>query len=258
VISTAASSWDVTFRIRVSGNRSQYFAPTQVGPCTFWVRADLGITMTNAAISQWADQSGSNDPNKNLVPGASPPTVTQVDTSYNNQQTMAFSGNANCYFESTGIWAHTTGQPNTWVIVGHSTAGMAGPAGYVTNGNTNVAGFGQAIYFTPSIPQVSASAGNALSYASPWSSPAVLLVEFDTTTSNIYHLNSLSSVALSGNIGNSIVNALSFGVNNLALGGGNTWEGTIAEAILFNALLSSNAKSQLRTYLGARYNLALT
>lgn len=251
-----ASTFDATFRIRGSGSRRFYFAPTMVGGVTFWVRADRGLTFTNQTVTRWADQSGVNDPNRTLIAGSSPPAFTLADTNFGGQPSVSFSGNANCYFTSAGIWSTVMNQADSWLLVGMLASASTN---YFINGNTNVFGYGQAVWVTTAGGSaINASAGTTRSETTAWTTAGAFLCEFNGGTGNLYALNSFTAVAATGTIGSSVVNALSFGANNVALGGGSTWNGPIVEAIAFNGLLSAGSKALLRTYLNNRYGLAIT
>ena len=113
---TTGTPWSVTFRIRVVANRSRYFAPTDLGGCAFWLRADRGLTFAGTTVTAWSDQSGLNDPGRNLVAGSSPPTQTLADSQYGNQPTISFSGNINCYFSNPSSWLPSITHPKTWVL----------------------------------------------------------------------------------------------------------------------------------------------
>lgn len=256
LVSTLGATWDATLRIRGVANRSTYFTPNQLGNCAFWVRADRGFAFSGNTITSWAEQA-TNDTKKTLNAaggaGASTnPTFTLADSSFGSQPSVAFSGNASCYFTSN-IWTTNLNQPDTWVLVGKLASATTN---YFINGNTAIAGFGQAIWVSGTI---NASAGTNLTQAGTWTSAGAVMCEFNGASSKFYTFNSFTSVAASGNIGASVVNALAFGVNNTNfIPPANTWNGSIVEAMAFSGVLSTTQKQRLSRYLNNRYGLPIT
>jgi len=239
-----------------SGNRHFHFAPTQLGGCVFWLRADRGLTFTNQTVTGWADQSGLNDPGRSLVAGSSAPIMTLSDASYGGQMTMAFSGNANCYFANPSTWSPTIAQPKTWVLIGHRTSTVG--TNYFMDGNSG--GAGDAC-FVSSTGVLTASSGVSINSAagSFWNvPPSAFMFESLNPTSTAYQINSFSSVLMSGGAGTNGFNSISLGVHSLAFGGGSAWIGTIAEVVAFSGTLSTNSKRLLRTYLNNRYAMSIT
>ncbi len=254
VYSTTASAWDVTMRIRGVGNRATYFAPTQLASCAFWLRADLGLTFTNAAVTQWADQSNSKDPNKTLTAGPTAPTLTLSDATYGNQPTMKMGSNA---YMTTASWATTLVQPDTWIVVGHPA--NTGAIQVALESNDRVSG--QNIEQNAS-NVISIATSSTLASTTAWSSPGVALVEFNGASSNIF-FNNFTTAVKSGTIGSGAGTgqaSLTLGSADIAwnAAGLNFWNnGTIAEVIAFSAVLSTTQKQLLKRYLNNRYSLAI-
>ncbi len=255
VIATANTSWDVTFRIRASCNRQSYFAPTQLGGCAFWVRADRALSFVSANVSGWADQSGRNDPNKNLTAAAGTDlTPTIADSNYNNQQTLAFTGSPTSYLTS-GIWATSLPTPCTWVLVGHRSS--SANTNYFVDGNGGAVSL-QSMFGTPPAlgVAINLNAGAALTFANAWTTPSATLFEVNGATSKIFN-NNFTTASASGNAGSNTLTSLSVGSQNVAGGPGNTWSGTMAEIICFSKILTATQKGVLRTYLNNRYALSI-
>jgi len=250
---TGSGTWDLTFRIRVVANRSPTFVPPLIPGCVFWIRADLGITpVTSLNVTGWADQSGSNDPNKDLVSGVNPALVL-ADANYNNQPTVNFAGSA---YMTTPSWATQLVQPNTWVIVGNP--GRAGFLQVAIESNDKVSG--QDISQTAGNDvQIFTSSGFVSSSTMP--TPGVILAEFDGATSNIY-VNSVTAptagtVGVGGTTGQA---SLTLGSSDIAWNpaGLNFWDGKFAEVIAYNAILTANQKGLLRSYLRGRYGMTIS
>ena len=255
------TTFDATFRIRVAAQRQFYFAPTMLGGCQFWVRADLGLSFTNQTVTGWLDQSGNNDPNRNLNAGSSPPTLNLVDPVYGNQPSMAFSGNSNCYFLSNGAtangWTANYSQPKTWVFVGHQTATSS--TYYLFDGGTGVGGD---TAYIDSTGVIHASSGSSF-ITSPsgfyWTGSVATTFMFESLNpSGNAYLNSFSARYGAGTDGTNVTNSISLGVHSIYWGGGSAWVGTISEAMFFSGTLSTSSKALLRSYLNNRYGLAIT
>jgi len=255
--SVASGSFDVTFRVRGSANRRFYFAPTQLGGCVFWLRADLGLSFTNTGVTGWSDQSGLNDAGRNLVAGSSPPTITLSDANYGGRMTMAFSGSASCYFANASTWSPVVVQPRTWVLVGHRT--LTSGTNYFLDGNSG-SGHGDTVFVSSTgVITVSSGSSQFSSTGNNWNTyPTAFMYESVSGTSTAYQLNSFSTVLVSGGAGSNDFNSISLGSRNLVTGGGGTWVGTIAEVIAFSKTLSSNNKLLLRTYLNNRYGMSIS
>ncbi len=82
-------TWDLTFRVHAIAARSTTFVPPLLGGCVIWYRGDLGITLSGTGVSQWNDQSGTNDSHKNLT-GTNIPGYNSADSNYNGQPTLTF------------------------------------------------------------------------------------------------------------------------------------------------------------------------
>jgi hypothetical protein len=240
---TGTGAWDATFRIRGAAGRSSFWQPTQLTGCSLWLRADLGVSLSAGSVTAWADQSGV-DNTKNLSATGSP-TLVNSDAKYAGNPTITLSGTGQ-YFTS-GIWAASVSQPMTWVLVGHRSGGAASQ--YFMDGNS--AGFGLSV-FGDNTNAITASAGVNLTSGTgnPWTSPSALMVE-DNGVASTLSLNGVQLV--SGNAGAVGFNSMTLGAHSIFFGGGNLWAGTIAEVIMFNKLLATNEKSQLRRYLNGRY-----
>lgn len=67
------------------------FEPTDIAGLKLWLRADLGVTLNGATVSDWADQSGNG---YHLTQAAAPsqPTFVASDAGANNQAAIDFDG----------------------------------------------------------------------------------------------------------------------------------------------------------------------
>jgi hypothetical protein len=67
---------------------------TSFGTNRVWFRADKGVTHVSNAVSQWADQSGAGDSNRNLVQSTAgaKPTLVESHASFNNRHVLDHDG----------------------------------------------------------------------------------------------------------------------------------------------------------------------
>jgi hypothetical protein len=250
-------SYDLTFRIRAVANRSPVFVPPLIAGCVFWVRADLGIGLYNntSSVLAWNDQSGSGDANKNLSSTSSTyPTITLADANYNNRPTVSFASSA---YMTSPVWVTTLAQPDTWIIVGNpSTTGTAQVA-IESNDKTS----GQDVQRNASDTISINTTGLPLVCmpAVQWTTPGVVLAEFQGTKSKIF-FNNFSSPSAFGAVGvgpNTGQGSLTLGSSDIQWNptGANFWDGAIAEVIAYNSVLPATSKAQLRNYLTGRYGI---
>ncbi len=255
---STSGAWDLTFRIRAIAARSATFAPPLIAGCVAWYRADLGIVLSpgTATILNWNDQSGTNDANKNLTAGVSP-TLNVGDANYMGQTTVSFVRASGTYLTS-GTWTSALAQPDTWIVVGHTTSASQNEIAIESNDG---ASHGQNVMRT-SANELQISATTALttstSGTSLWNAPSVLLAEFQGTLSKLYFNNFTTPlVTVGGPGGNASQPSLTIGSSDKSIGLGSYWDGTMAEIIGYSGTLSSTAKAQLRQYLRGRYGIAI-
>lgn len=71
---SVAGTWDVTFRVYVSfgeGNRNA-FSPLALPGLLLWLRADQGVVLSGANVTDWKDQSGNGNHVSQSVSGSRP------------------------------------------------------------------------------------------------------------------------------------------------------------------------------------------
>ena len=248
---STSGAWDITFRIRSIAARSTTFVPPLIAGCVAWYRPDLGVTVSpgTSSVTNWNDQSGTNDVNKNLATGVSP-TLNVSDASYMGQPTISFVRASGQYLKSGG-WASPVSQPNTWLIVGNTASTSLGEAAIDANqigGGQNIGRDGGNNVYT--------NAGTVFTWPNAWSSASVALIEFNGGSSKIF-FNDFTTAKATGPAGAAGQGSLSVASSNVALGAGNYWDGTIAEIIGYSGLLNATAKAQLRQYIRGRYGITV-
>jgi hypothetical protein len=259
VPSSSSGSWGLTFRIRAVPSKQSFFAPTQLSGCVLWLRADLGVTLDTTGtgkVQQWNDQGPSGDPNRNMVQAtaANRPTYNPFDSNYFFNSTMTFSDASSTSLASP-IWSTTVSQPNTWIFVAHNTGGFA-QADYLMDGN-DVNNRQSAGYATN--PAASIGANNTfLTYNTSWASPAMVLGEWNGTSSKIFFNNLTLAAQASGSVGTGAGSSQDSMVIGSINGGGFFRDGPVAEIIGYSRILTAAEKLQLRQYFNGRYAFSLT
>ena len=254
--------WGATFRVRAVPRRRAlaFFAPTQLQGCCLWLRADMGVTVGGSGVSNWNDQSGAGDANRNLVSGPlGVPLYTASDSSFNGYPTLGFQSANKRALVSYGTWATAYSQPTTWVFVVNNT-GPGTTTDILCDGNTggNFANQVSLVATTNVLTLAAGAAGYATTSGVSWGNPTGLLAEFNGSSSNIYFNNFTTATAASGNTGTYQVNSMTLGAHSIFWGGGNYWDGKLGEVILYNRLLTAPEKARLRAYLNTRYALNIT
>jgi hypothetical protein len=251
---SVSGNWSANFRIRVALNPENQFVPTDLGGCVLWLRGDLGVVNPAGGVQQWSDQSPSNDTNKNLVQNTS--ANQPVTTTLGGRPALGLSS-ASGTFMTSGLWASVLLQPSTWLFVANNTnAGAA--AQYLMDGDDTA--HGQAVTYVPSATSVSIfAAGGSFSATASWASASALLGEWNGSSSNIY-FNNFTTPTASGSVTGGTSGgqgSMTFGMHSDAFGGGDNWDGAVAEVIAFNRILAASDKARLRSYINGRYGLGV-
>lgn len=240
-------------------NGYEYFNPTSLASCVWWLRADLGITLDGSSLVQtWADQSGIGDANRNASQATAGNRVaySSSDASYNNKATVGSFNIAPVSKLTTGVWSATY-STFTLGCVGH---------GPVSASNRYFAYSSSGAY--------AAIVSNSLEKAGVFSSGAtvnlleagtsgatpkcVTIAEFNGASSNLF-VDSTVTPTTSGTLaadqlGNAVPGT---SVGGRSLAGTSDGPEKIAEVFAFNAILSAGDKVKLRKYLNGRYGKSM-
>jgi hypothetical protein len=258
---SSAPSWGATFRVRAVPYRQSFFGPLAIPGCALWLRSDLGITLSSATTVQgWLDQSASQDPGKSLAQstGSAQPGYQTNDQLYNGNPSLLFASSSSNFMTSSS-WATVLAPPCTWICVAHNSS-IGTSQQYLLDGDDTT--FGQIITYTPSstTPNVAVTVGGSTISANlalpGWTVPTALLAEVNGSSSAIY-FNNFSTAAASGTLGSTGFKSMTLGSHSQAFGGGNYWDGRVAELMAFNRILSSTEKARLRNYLNGRYGFGM-
>jgi len=226
---------------------SPTFAPPMIPGCLLWLRGDLGITLNSGNVSSWADQSGLNDPNKNVTQatGSKQPAYNAVDGAYNGQATLSFTA-ASVSVLRSGTWSVAPAQPLTVVFVGEGSTATQ----YMFDG-INGAAFNNLACFLASANRMELDAGAGLAVNTGiYAGQQCLAAVFNGATSSLYQNNSRTPT-ISGNAGSTAITGMAVGGDGP--GTADSLNGKIAEFIMYSQVLTTPQLNQLFVYLSNRY-----
>jgi len=227
------------------GSGTPPFNPTQLTGLAWWLRADLGTTIATG-VSQWNDQSGVGDSNRNVVQatGSQQPTLNTSDATFNNQATLSFSHAAESSLQS-GTWSPSISDPYTIFVVGSDT-NDGNEEFFITVSGT----FRPLMIFNNYIIE-----GNAdlISTTSQNTSKHIFVLEVNNTASYI-RINQ-ATPQITGSIAGHF--PLTIATVGSYISAGFALNGKIAEIALVDHILSTSDMTKMLTYLGTRYNIAI-
>jgi len=226
---------------------SPVFSPPDIAGLRLWLRADMGITLATG-VSQWNDQSGTGDPNKNATQasGGAQPTLNTADAAYNNQPTLTFTGASSQYMQ-TGTWIAPPATPCTWIVVGnYSGGGSGGPSFIDALTVTNARIYTNNVGTTINIASGSSLTGNATV-----TNQSIIAGVFNGNTASAIYVNNTQLAVVVGAAGNlSTPTGLTIGAREDVT---NFFYGKIAEVIGYTGVLTQPQLALVFTYLGNRY-----
>jgi hypothetical protein len=203
------------------------------------------------SVSQWDDQSGTGDANKNVAQATAgnQPLFNASDANLGGRPSLTFSKARKDRLVS-GTWTVANPSPATWFLVGSLTSRDSGGYSLAVDGivGTNRQGLGT-------------SNGNGLIAFS-----GTILTDGAFTTGKFVQCGVMGAsgkiyvnaktAAASATTGTQTLTGLSVGTDagNTT---GNVWDGQIAEVIGYNRALSQGEVETVLTYLGTRYAIAI-
>lgn len=222
-------------------------------PLLAWYRADLGVSQSGNVVSDWTDQSGFGDPNRNLYqPGGNRPTVVASSPAYGDRTVLAFS---NAWLERVGPWSVNygdVGSPLSIVFIGDTSASQSSFISSDNSSNLLWAYIGGAIVqWYPG--------GPSASVADP-SVPAVYLFTDDGgaagNSAKLYRNNLTTPLATSVQ---ATTSATGFDVGKASSGIANL-TGRCAEVMIFGGVLTAKDVQNLKTYLNVlrKYGISVS
>lgn len=221
-------------------------APLTIASLVAWYRADKGITIATG-VSQWNDQSGTGDANKNAIQatGANQPTLNASDVNYGGQATITSVAADRLV---TGVWAVALAQPFTVFWAGHRTGGSF-PRFFDSLSSLNLTGcYDDGGNATAQTVGLSLAAGTTTA-----NTPSISYVIFNGASSKIgvRQRTPNATGALDAN-----------GATGLTLGGSQTAAtngmiGTYAEFVVLAEAATAAHIDKIMSYMGALYGLAV-
>jgi hypothetical protein len=214
-----------------------------------WYRADNGVTTSSGSVTNWSDQStngynltnavGTNAP----TPGTDPTTGKPV-VQFNGSQTIS---------RSSGL----SGATNVTILTVASTPTPSASQALVDVGTSSTSSPTKGLVY----------AGGNQSFVSGWSSgtPAIntggQAVQSGALTMNTVSYSSTNSLAsfYSNGVANGTATAssgaITSGISLGSLTNYTNWNGNIAEAIIYNRVLTTTERQQVELYLANKYSI---
>jgi hypothetical protein len=236
-------------------NAFEYFNPTSITGCIWWLRADLGVTLNSGNVSAWADQSGRADSNRNAnqaTTGDQPP-FNSTDASYNNKPTIGVFSSGTRKLINPGAWSASY-TPYTMCVVGHT---QNSGNKYFTYGDGThygallASGDFARLYGGNATNSVLAGSGSTST------APCFIKGEWNGASSKVY-VNATNTVTQSGTLDADSLGAVAMNVGSYPTSGATFGVEKIAELFAWNKVLSSAENTRLRKYINDRYAKSMT
>lgn len=232
-----------------------------VSGCVLRLRGDLGVTQNGGSVSAWADQSGSNDPNKNLsqASAAQQPTWVQADPAFNSQSTLTFASDNQLpgIKMISGTWSATFQIPSMWYVVSSVTNLTRGVMVFgppVCSGNSGQTLFrygpgGGASFLSAGVGQCTSGSQPAIDGAKHV--VAVAFYDSAGTAKADFYIDGISTAAGSFSVGSSAQSSMDV----LQVGGAaNDFTSlTIADVVAYSGSHSAAERGTIMNALGTRY-----
>jgi hypothetical protein len=224
------------------------FLPTSLPGCVLWLRADLGITI-GTGVSAWADQSG-NGNGVTQATGANQPTVNAAGAP-NSLPCLVFNGSTQFLSAASAI---TSATAFTWFVVNMTTTvtvsecmfhvgGAADGIGLTVDSATN----SERGVLVQNVANESDAVNSATTSWEKWTSTG------SAAPLQTLRVNGASRTIAPSNSTPVAPTATTF--IGCFVSGTQMWNGSIAEVIAYNSVLSVGAMGQVEAYLHSRYGL---
>lgn len=240
---SAISYLGARYQIAISGTPgAPMFDPSGLPGLRAWWRADKGVT---ARVSHWADQSGTGDPNRDVVQSieAKQPRRVPSDSKLNGKASLHFDSE---FLDMVGLWNDAPiHPPYTLVVVGYD--GNSATQNFIGQMSANN------WYLTAYAGTYAASVGATLEGTTPDSTSAKILVfEYADPVSTI-RISEVTPEKI-GSIGGGDLPELEVGA---CLSGQAPLHGAIPKILGYKKKLSALELSALLFDLGNTYGIAI-
>jgi hypothetical protein len=238
-----------TPQVGVGGKAGFNGKPTDLAGCKLWLRADMGVTLSGANVTSWADQSPSGYV---MTPPSTAPTKTSSYSPLGNQPAIVFAGGDGLLCTSGNPVAGAS--PRTLFVVyattGSNTIFCLRTSTLKADYWTGTSGYGGIIYTdgvnnanNAQITPDDTTTGKIAEWAS--AGPGQLLTYKRTGVPAVVSQTAGSNTETGGT-------GFSLGVAGAGYG---PFVGKIAEVALFDTQLSPPDATAVRTYMQTRYVL---
>jgi len=241
------------------------FSPRDIPGLAWWLRADLGATLST--IVQWDDQSGAGDANRNFVEIVNGGTIVPSDPDFGGQQTIQFLAQK---MQQVGIWSNApVNQPFTIMLIGKDDAPVGGHRPWIGDANINewyAASLGLAPtfagppHFTATGPLPVPTDIELQSTTVDVGQPVFWVTEFNDPNSSTMRINSSlpePTIQHGGGTADTGIAQLTQLALAWAFGTGVSLVGTIAEIIIVRGILPQSVVNGVAAYVKNRYRLPI-
>ncbi len=229
------------------------FNPTTAGTVALWLRADLGITLNGGDVSQWNDQSG-NGFNVSQGTAANQPLYTANNAAFGGMPTVTYtSANTDALTTGTGVVVATAGARTIFAVVrATDTVG-----GTLIDFQRDAQDFafqwfvsgGTRFILTDGVVNTSMTAPPALQNVAY----VLTYIDSGSGTALVIRANQVAYATV-GNVPIETAVGGGFSVGNRA-SAGQSFNGDIAELLVYGAALDVTSYTAVENYLRARYSI---
>lgn len=232
------------------------FAPTQLPGCVHWLRADLGVTVLQTGLGVYDllglnDQSGTGDPNKNMVlttPGSFP-AYNPADPNFAFKPSISITA-ANS-LKSGGVWSNQVPPPYTIFWVGSSSNGASTTIFQQQSAVIDIA-LQVTVTGTQYAVEINGTTSAGTTFAAITTPFIVMLnVGKAATQGSLNAMTQDTGAAVTANA--NFLGAKTFQLGATVSG----YNGVVAEYIAFNRALTNGELYTVMHYLGTRYRVSI-
>lgn len=214
--------------------------PLTIPGLLWWLRGDLGVAPATGNAAVWADQSGSGDPNRDVIQFSAPaqPTIVPSSAPFNGQQVLSFTTQGSQTMAMRGLWSVApVVQPYTLIVVGSDAA--SGSEIFLKQDGANN-------WYVAALSGVyGSSVGvNFLGTTADSTTPKILYMEYDDPAASTIRVSEATPEA-TGNAAAGDLPQMDVSGTNLT--------GIIAEVLGYSRLLTLLERTSLLSYLSTRY-----
>lgn len=210
------------------------FVPTDIAGCQLWLDAGHGITLNGNYVSQWADQSGNNNHAVQSIVSCQP-LYDSSEPLLNNKPVLKFDGNGDSF-----TFSEITTVRTYFVVVKH---------------NTGTDSLSLILGNTSTYDYFGGYDGELFSnvYTSSFVLNALGKINGIQQYQSVMHKPTYYSIITIKTTGNTSINTVALDRTN----SGNTWNGDMAEIIVYDSDLSAINMALVENYLSAKYAITI-